>query len=199
MTRVNLLAAMVLTRHALPGMHARRRGHIVTIASVAGRGGNAYNALYAATKAGLVGFTRSLHAELAGTPVGASVICPGFIAHDGMYPRIQQAVGLSAPPLIRPVEPERVAQAVIDSILHDRVDVLVTPWPMRPLLAVQELAPKLAEQIIARLGVRDFFASVSELTGRSAPPRQPQPPVSLAASNGTGHQNDRPPVVTSRT
>ena len=63
----------------------RRRGHIVTVSSLAGRGGNAYNVVYATTKAGLIGFTRSLRAELTDSPVGASVICPGFVARDGMY------------------------------------------------------------------------------------------------------------------
>ena len=66
--QVNLIAPMVLTRHALPGMLARARGHIVVVSSLAGRGGNAYNVLYATTKAGLVGFTRSLRAELARIP-----------------------------------------------------------------------------------------------------------------------------------
>jgi short-subunit dehydrogenase len=95
-TRVNLVAPMVLARHALPGMLARERGHIVTVSSLAGRGGNAYNVLYATTKAGLVGFTRSLRAELDGTPVGAGVICPGFIAGDGMYARMRE-LGVDAP------------------------------------------------------------------------------------------------------
>lgn len=165
-TRVNLIAPMVLTRHALIGMRERGRGHIVAIASLAGRGGGGYNAPYATTKAGLLNFVRSLRAELDGTPVGASVICPGFIADDGMYPRMQQETGLNAPPLLRPVEPERVVDAVIDSILQDRPDVLVTPWPMRPMLAIQELAPELAERIVAGLGPHDFFARLSEATHR---------------------------------
>lgn len=151
-TRVNLIAPMVLTCHALPGMLARRRGHIVTVSSLAGRGGNAYNVLYATTKAGLVGFTRSLRAELAGTPVGAGVICPGFVSRDGMYARMQE-LGVDAPLALRAVEPDRVAGAVLDAIAHDRPDVLVTGWPMRPLLVLQELAPRLAERVVAATGL----------------------------------------------
>jgi NAD(P)-dependent dehydrogenase (short-subunit alcohol dehydrogenase family) len=78
--RVNLLAPMVLARRALPGMLERGRGHIVTVSSMAGKAGTACNTAYATTKAGLVGLTRSLRAELAGQPVGASVVCPGFVA-----------------------------------------------------------------------------------------------------------------------
>ena len=109
---------MVLTRHVLPGMLARGRGHVVVVSSLAGRGGNAYNVLYATTKAGLVGFARSLRAELSASPVGVSVICPGFIARDGMYARMQE-FGVNAPLALRAVEPERVAQAVVAAIVDD--------------------------------------------------------------------------------
>jgi short-subunit dehydrogenase len=161
LTQVNLVAPMVLSRHVLPGMLERGRGHIVTVSSLAGRGGNAYNVVYATTKAGLVGFARSLRAELDGTPVGASVICPGFVAHDGMYAEMQQ-LGLNAPLALRAVEPERVARAVLDAITRDEPDVLITGWPMRPLLAIQEMAPRLAQRITDVTGARDFFARVAE-------------------------------------
>jgi short-subunit dehydrogenase len=159
--RVNLTAPMVLTRHALPGMLARGRGHIVTVSSLAGRSGIAYNALYATTKAGLVGFTRSLRAELAGSPVGASVLCPGFVARDGMYVRMEE-LGVKAPLALRAVVPERVTRALLDAIAHDRPDVLVSAWPMRPLLAIQELAPRLAERIVAATGAGKFFAELEQ-------------------------------------
>ena len=173
-TRVNLIAPMVLTRHVLPGMLARGRGHIVVMSSLAGRGGNAYNVLYATTKSGLVGFTRSLRAELAGTPVGASVICPGFVARDRMYARIQE-IGVNAPIALRAVEPERVTLAVVEAITNDRPDTLVAAWPMRPLFALQELAPRLAERIVTATGASKFFAQLVERTNRSAPSQQPPP------------------------
>jgi short-subunit dehydrogenase len=166
LTQVNLVAPMVLSRHVLPGMLERRRGHIVTFSSLAGRGGNAYNVLYATTKAGLVGFTRSLRAELADSPVGASVICPGFVAGDGMY-AVMQRLGLNAPLALRAVEPERVAHAVLDAIAKDQPDVLITGWPMRPLLAIQEIAPRFAQRIIGATGAGAFFAQVAERTPRS--------------------------------
>lgn len=172
MARVNLIAPMVVARHALPGMLARGRGHIVTVSSLAGRSGIAYDVAYATTKAGLVGFTRSLRAELAGAPVGASVICPGFVARDGMYARMRE-LGVNAPIALRAVEPERVARAVLDAIAHDRPDLLVSAWPMRPLLAVQELAPRLAERIVAATGAGKFFALLAEQSHRSAPSQPP--------------------------
>jgi len=163
---VNLLAPMLLARHALPGMLARGRGHVVMISSLAGRGGNAFNVPYATTKAGLVGCTRSLRAELAGTPVSASVICPGLIANDGMYADIQREFGVNAPVALRAVDPDRVAEAVVQAITGDRPDMLMTGWPMRPLLAIQELAPRLAERLIVATGAPRFFRTVAELAGR---------------------------------
>jgi short-subunit dehydrogenase len=165
-TQVNLVAPMVLARHALPGMAARGRGHIVVVASLAGRGPNAYNVLYATTKAGLVGFSRSLRAELAGTPVGTSVICPGFIADDGMYADMQHEAGVNAPIALRAVAPARVADAVVHAVVDDVPDELITGWPMRPLLAVQELAPRLAERIVSWTGAAHFFTSVADARGR---------------------------------
>jgi short-subunit dehydrogenase len=164
-TRVNLIAPMVLTRHVLPGMLERGRGHIVTISSLAGRGGIAYNALYATTKAGLIGFARSIRAELAGTPVGSSVICPGFVAREGMYARMEEA-GLKAPLLLHAVEPERVGRAVVRAITEDRPEILVSSLPLRPLFAIQELAPRVAERIVAATGAADFFEHLSERRGR---------------------------------
>jgi NAD(P)-dependent dehydrogenase (short-subunit alcohol dehydrogenase family) len=165
-TEVNLLAPMLLTRHALPGMLARGRGHVVMISSLAGRGGNAFNVPYATTKAGLLGCARSLRAELEGTPVSASVICPGFIANDGMYADIQREFGIGAPVALRAVDPDRVADAVAQAITGDRPEMLVTGWPMRPLLAIQELAPRLAERVIVATGAPRFFRTVAELAGR---------------------------------
>ena len=88
MVDLNLVAPLLLTRRALPGMLERGRGHIVFIASMAGKIGAPYEACYVATKAGLVGLTQSLRAEYARAPVGFSVVCPGFVAGDGMYQRM---------------------------------------------------------------------------------------------------------------
>ncbi len=160
------MAPILLTRHALPGMLARGRGHVVMISSLAGRGGNAFNIPYATTKAGLVGCARSLRAELEGTPVSASVICPGFIANDRMYADIQRERELNTPVALRAVDPDRVVDAVMQAITGDRPDMLITGWPMRPLLAIQELAPRVAERLIVATGAPRFFRTVAELTGR---------------------------------
>jgi short-subunit dehydrogenase len=83
---VNLAAPLLLTRRVLPGMLERGRGHVVFMASLAGKAPTPYEAAYAATKAGLIGLTQSLRVEYRDAPVGFSVVCPGFVAGEGMYP-----------------------------------------------------------------------------------------------------------------
>ena len=153
----NLVGSLLLTRQALPGMLERRRGHIVTIASLAGKRGMAYIATYSATKAGLIEWTGALRAELEGTGVSASVICPGFVADAGMF----AGYGRKAPRLAGTVPPARVAQAVVRAIRNDRGEVIVSPSPIRPLLALNTAAPGLGAAIVRRMGVVRFFRAVA--------------------------------------
>jgi len=77
---VNLTATFRLTRAAVRGMMRRRFGRIIAISSVVGVTGNAGQSNYTASKAGLIGFIKSVAAEYARRGVTANVIAPGFIA-----------------------------------------------------------------------------------------------------------------------
>ena len=166
MVDVNLTAPLLLTRRVVPGMLERGRGHVVFIASLAGKIGPAYSASYAATKAGLVGVTQSLRAEFANAPVGFSVVCPGFIAGDGMYQRVVEQ-GIRSNRVLGETTTEAVADRVVDAIRRDRPEVIETGAPVRPLLALGQVAPGLAERIVARAGATRLFERVARERGRA--------------------------------
>jgi short-subunit dehydrogenase len=164
---VNLEAAMILTRLLLPGMLERKCGHIVNMSSLAGKAGPALQEPYAATKAALVAFTTSLRASYAGTGVSASAIVPGFV-EAGIYARLKAQTGQAAPALLRACPPEWVARAVLRSIEHDLPEVIVSRYPIRPMLMLSTLSPSLGAWIATRVGVHDFFWRVLAARKRRA-------------------------------
>jgi 3-oxoacyl-[acyl-carrier protein] reductase len=112
---VNLSAAFRLSRAALRGMMKRRWGRIVNIASVVGVTGNAGQANYAAAKAGMIGMTKAIAAELASRGVTANCVAPGFIetAMTGKLDEAQRRAAAQAIPMGRIGAPDDVAAAVV--------------------------------------------------------------------------------------
>jgi short-subunit dehydrogenase len=162
---VNLEAPMILSRLVLPEMLERKQGHIVNISSLAGKSGPAFQEPYAASKAGLVAFTQSLRATYRGSGVSASVIVPAFV-EAGIYARLKAKSGCAAPALLTGCSPEQVAQAVLRSIEGDVPEIIVNRYPIRPVLALSALSPRLGDWITARMGVNDFFRRAAETEKR---------------------------------
>jgi 3-oxoacyl-[acyl-carrier protein] reductase len=106
----NLTAAFRLTRQALRGMIRRRHGRVINIASVVGPMANAGQANYAASKAGLIGMTKTVAVEVARRGVTVNAVAPGFIATD-MTADLPAGV-LDAVPARRAGRPEDVAACV---------------------------------------------------------------------------------------
>ena len=110
----NLNSAFYCTQSAIRGMAKARWGRVVSIASVVGLVGNAGQANYSASKAGLIGFSRSVAREYAACGVTVNVVAPGFIGTDMtgvLKEQVREAI-LGQIPLGRMGSPEDVARAV---------------------------------------------------------------------------------------
>jgi 3-oxoacyl-[acyl-carrier protein] reductase len=112
--QINLTGAFQTTQQVLPGMMRERWGRIVNVASVVGQMGNAGQANYVTSKAGIIGLTKSLAQELASRNITVNAVAPGFIETD-MTAKLSQEVRdrmMAAVPLKRFGKPEDVANAV---------------------------------------------------------------------------------------
>jgi short-subunit dehydrogenase len=145
---VNLRAPIVLTRRLLEGWTERGAGHAVYISSIAGKVGTAGGSLYSATKFGLRGFAQGMRDEMHGSPVGISVINPGFIRDAGMF----ADSGATLPKGIGSNTPEDVAAAVVRAIRHDKGDLDVAPAFIRLSAKLNALTPELVASMSRRLG-----------------------------------------------
>lgn len=111
---VNLRGAFLCTKAAVRPMMKAKFGRIINISSVSGLSGNPGQANYAASKAGLIAFTKTVAREVASRGITANVVCPGFITTD-MTNELSDETKQSAEaviPLQRFGAPEDIAQAV---------------------------------------------------------------------------------------
>lgn len=110
----NLKGTYLCTRAVLRGMVRARWGRIVNISSVVGLLGNAGQANYAASKAGMIGFTKSVAREVAGRGITANVVAPGYVETEltGALPENVKEQILGQVPVGRFGEPEEIAEVV---------------------------------------------------------------------------------------
>lgn len=163
---LNLEAPMMLTREVLPKMMEQNRGHIVNVSSLGGLVGIGWGEPYSATKHGLVGFTRSLrvYCRASGTNVSASVVCPGFIDDVGMYADRVNENSQRAPFVMGTSSSLDVVKAVFDAIDKDRPEVIVSSRPVRMLVAINAISPRLGEWLILKTKAHGVFESIAKLS-----------------------------------
>lgn len=159
---VNLKGAIHTTRAFLPQMMERNTGHVVNIASAAGHIGNPNMSVYAGSKWGLIGWSKSLRLELEQDPdndIGVTSVEPGYIK-TGMFK------GVQAPLLTPLLDPETLAKDVIRSVEKNR-NHLRKPFMVKILPFLKGILPgSIFDFIVGK--VFRVYHSMDTFEGRSS-------------------------------
>jgi short-subunit dehydrogenase len=146
--RVNFESPIMMARALAPKLAKKGEGHIVFIASLAGKVGSPRSSLYNATKFGIRGFSFGLREDLHPHGVGVSIVSPGFVRDAGMF----ADSGSKPPPGLGTTTPEKVANAVARAIRTNRTEIAVAPRRQRFLTEVGYRYPEFAARIQRRGG-----------------------------------------------
>jgi len=147
MLAVNLKGTFHGIKAALPVMRRQGSGHIINVASTAGRRGSPYVGAYCASKFAVVGLTESLRVELLGSGIRVSLVCPGATRtefFDVACRRTRHHRGL-----VGPVESaERVAERIVGLARRPRAEVIAQPVRRKLLLTLNLVAPGLVDRLL---------------------------------------------------
>jgi NAD(P)-dependent dehydrogenase (short-subunit alcohol dehydrogenase family) len=134
MIDINLHGVIFGSKLALERFLPRGRGHLVQIASAAGKAGFPGGATYCATKHAVVGLSEAIRAEVRGTNIGVSVVMPTVV-------NTELGSGLPTTRGIKHVQPEDVADAIVEALQTGRFDVFV-PRSMAPVIRFTAVVPR---------------------------------------------------------
>jgi NAD(P)-dependent dehydrogenase (short-subunit alcohol dehydrogenase family) len=150
---VNLHGVIHGTREAARRMLTRGEGHIVNIASFAGKIGFPGAATYCATKHGVVGLSESVRHELRGTGIEVSVVMPAVV-------RTELTSGLAGR-AVKPVSADEVAKAIVRALRRPRFDVFVPSSGLGMNRFLRLLPRRASEWLLWRTGVNDTLTAIS--------------------------------------
>ncbi len=151
MIDINLHGVLYGMKAALPRMERRNSGHIVNIASQAGKGGFPGGATYCATKFAVVGVSEAVRAETTDTGIEVSVVMPAIV-------NTELATGLKQARGIKSVEPEDVAEAIVEALKTNRFEVHV-PKISGTIGRLMAILPRSAREAVAKgLGADKILA-----------------------------------------
>lgn len=120
MLSINLKGTFNVTKLVVPWMIERRFGRIINVASIAGKSGGTVGVAYAASKAGIIGFTRALARELAPYGITVNAVAPGPVDTDFLSPEFKEkAAKLS--PQGRIAKPEEIAHTIVFLAENDHI------------------------------------------------------------------------------
>ncbi len=157
---INLHGVIFGTKIAIARMVPRAKGHIVNIASQAGKAGFPGGATYCATKHAVVGLSEAARLELRETGVEVSVVMPAVV-------NTELGSGLHEARGVKTLEPEEVAEAVVEAIETNRFDVWV-PKNTAAIATVMNIVPRRGREAIARLLKADDILATPDKGARAA-------------------------------
>jgi NADP-dependent 3-hydroxy acid dehydrogenase YdfG len=157
---INVHGVMFGMKDVLPRFLSRNTGHLVNIASSAGKAGFPGGATYCGTKHFVVGLSEAIRAELRETPIEVSCVMPGIVNTE-LAAGLQQARG------VKNIDPEDVADAIVDALRHPRFDVFV-PKSIGPINQVLGLLPRSGREAFARALKADKVLAAADPNARRA-------------------------------
>jgi NADP-dependent 3-hydroxy acid dehydrogenase YdfG len=160
MVDINLHGVIFGSKLALERFLPRGTGHLVNIASAAGKAGFPHGATYCATKHAVVGLSESIRHEVRDTDIEVSIVMPTVV-------HTELGSGLPETRSFKAVEPEDVAGAIVDALKRPRVDVFV-PKSLGPLFRSQALVPRRVMEGIARVLKGDQVLANPDHVARAA-------------------------------
>jgi NADP-dependent 3-hydroxy acid dehydrogenase YdfG len=193
---INLHGVLYGMKLALPGMQARGRGHIINLASMAGKVGFPGGATYCATKHAVVGVSEAVRQELRGTGVEVSIVMPGLVSTE-------LTSGLGAARGVKTVTAQDVADAIVDALKFPHFDVFV-PKSAGVIQRMSALMPRAAAEWVSRALKADKVLTQVDAGKRQAyedraahsvprpdPEAQPEETVVRPSAEPAGDANDQ--------
>lgn len=157
---INLLGVITGSKLALARFLPRRTGHLVNVASTAGKAGIPGGATYSATKFAVVGLTEAIRGEVRGTGIETSVVMPVPV-------RTELAAGLQKGRGVGLVEPEDVADAIVEALEFPRHDVFV-PRQIGRITRIGALLPRKWTEAVGRAMRTDHVLGGADRSARAA-------------------------------
>jgi NAD(P)-dependent dehydrogenase (short-subunit alcohol dehydrogenase family) len=157
---VNVMGVIIGSKLALQRFRARGRGHIVQLASIAGKGGFAGGATYCATKHAVVGLTEALRAELRGTGIEMHQVLPIGVNTE-LYSGVSAARGFPT------AEPSDVADTIVELLQTGKFELYV-PRSVSAIVRAQALMPRRVSEAFIRLTKGDRLLISADPAARAA-------------------------------
>ncbi len=186
MIDINLNGVIFGSKLALARFLPRGRGHLVQIASMAGKAGFPGGATYCATKHAVVGLSEAIRAELRGTNVDISVVMPVVV-------NTELGSGLPRTPGVKVVEPDDVAGAIVEALQTGRYEVYV-PRTMAGVVRFNALIPRRVQEAIGRVMKGDQVLAHPDHAARAAYEQRMAQTVALADEQSPAPASEGPSV-----